>query len=160
MPDIIVTSPHAGDILRVDATYEIKWESIGTIVGNVKVSLRESSGSTEVIEIDDSYPNTGSYFWKVPLNLDPDTDYFIRVESLDSTPIVGDSADFEVTIKFSISEFSLLEKFKKLVLVEMKAGFQLETTFLGDTFILKEDGDYLLLESGDKIILEQSIPAP
>lgn len=159
MPQILVTSPSSGDVLRLDSTYEIKWESIGAIIGDVKISLRESSGSTEVIEIDSSTSNTGSYFWKVPLNVDIDTDYFIRIESLDSVPIIGDGVDFEIAVKFSIQEFSILEKFKKLVLVEMKAGFVLDTIFIGDKFLLKEDGDFLLLESGDKIILEQSVEA-
>jgi hypothetical protein len=159
MPDIIVTSPHAGDVLRLDSTYEIKWESIGTIVGDVRISLRESSGSTQVIEIDASASNTGSYFWKVPLNTDVDTDYFIRVESLDSVPIIGDGTDFEIAVRFSISEFARLEKFQKLVLAEMKTGFILDTTFIGDRFLLKEDDDFLLLESGDKIVLEQSVEA-
>jgi len=157
MAKILVTHPLTGSTLRVGSTYEIKWESIGGVLPDVSITLRESSGGTQVGVIDATASNTGSYFWKVPLNLDPDTDYSIRVA--DATPITGDGTDFTVAEKFSITEFARLEKFKKLVIAEMKTGFTLDTIFIGDMFLLKEDGDFLLLESGDKIILDQSVEA-
>lgn len=153
---ILVTYPVAGDAIRVGSHYVIKWENIG-VTSNVKITLRESSGSTEVIEIVDDIYNTGFHLWKVPSNLDPDTDYFIRIESLESSPIVGDGTYFEIKAKFSMADFSDLLNLQKIILVEIKAGLIINTVFVGNRFLLKEDGDFLLLESGDKIILEQSI---
>ena len=156
MAEILVTNPSTEDSWRLDNRYIIRWENFG-VTGNVRISLRESSGGTEVLEIDDNVYNTGFYLWEIPSNLDLDTDYFIRVETLD--PFVGDGSDFAIIAKHTISDFKDLLNFEKIVLVELQAGRVIDTTFIGDRFLLKEDGDFLLKEDGDKIVLEQSVEA-
>ena len=75
MAEILVTNPSTEDSWRLDNRYIIRWENFG-VTGNVRISLRESSGGTEALEIDDNVYNTGFYLWEIPSPLDIDTDYF------------------------------------------------------------------------------------
>lgn len=154
MSRIIIGQPNITDIFRMGNVYEIKWETVGPMDDHVSILLRESAVG-EILEIESSFENIGSYFWEVPKNLDESVDYYIRIETTD--PVVGNSQNFEIKEKFSIDEYLDLEHWEKIVLVEMEARTLIDTTFVGNRYLLQENGDYLLQEDGDKIVLEQSI---
>ena len=83
-PSITVLSPNGGETWDLGADVVITWESVN-IPGQVKVSLHKDGNYHRTIN--NSTENNGEYTWNVPMNLDPDSDYTVRVRSVDNTSI-------------------------------------------------------------------------
>jgi hypothetical protein len=93
-PSITVTSPHSGDTWNVGSTYAITWTKTGTMDSNVKISLRDSTSTTKILDIINSTLNDGNYSWEIPTSVAPGN-YVIRVSTTDSQ-VYGDSEAFTI----------------------------------------------------------------
>ncbi len=72
-----VVSPSAGELWRIDGTYEIGWES--NEGGTVDIDLYKGSGLERGIASETS--NDGSYEWTVPGDVAIGSDYLVKVTS-------------------------------------------------------------------------------
>ena len=83
-PGITVTSPNGGEEWYISNTYKIQWVYAGDLGSNVKIELLNSEGSTIDINSSTSIGSggTGSYNWKIPLDLASGTDYRVKVTSI------------------------------------------------------------------------------
>jgi len=95
-PDITVLSPNGGETWDLGAEVVITWESVN-IPGLVKVSLHKDGDYHRTIA--NTTVNDGEFVWVVPMDIDPDADYTVRVRSVDNTSI----KDFSDTT-FNIDE--------------------------------------------------------
>lgn len=89
-PSIQVTAPTSGQELRVGNQATLSWTSTG-LTGSVKVEISRGGGA--FTQLFTGLPNTGSQPWTVT---GPDGPAVIRVTSLDTPNISGDSASFKV----------------------------------------------------------------
>jgi hypothetical protein len=83
-PDITVLGPNGGETWDLGSEVIITWESVN-IPGQVKVSLHKNGSYHKTI--DNSTQNDGEYTWIVSMNIDPDSDYTVRIRSVDNTSI-------------------------------------------------------------------------
>ena len=90
--EITVTQPAADVTWNIGAPYLIQWTSKGTTKPTVKIMLWQ--GSTNIMDIVDSTPNTGSYPWTIPPTLSLGS-YKVRVRTIGDT-IVGISGAFNI----------------------------------------------------------------
>jgi hypothetical protein len=115
---ITLTKPQAGEILDVGHGYLITWTKSGQMDQKVKIKLRQ--GNTNILDITDSTPNTGSFGWQMPGDISPGA-YTIRVRTLDNA-VTGDSGTFtirsvrQVAIAPKMDRPPLLLKFPKLAI--------------------------------------------
>ncbi|MHC4572855.1 MAG: right-handed parallel beta-helix repeat-containing protein [Planctomycetota bacterium] len=65
---ILVAKPEGGEVWVSGSKHEIKWESYGA-VGTVDILLSTNSGSGWTT-IEDDIANSGSYFWRLPQEVD------------------------------------------------------------------------------------------
>ena len=91
---ITMTSPGSGVTWNIGSLYTITWDKIGTQNANVKIRLYQNG--TKILGITDSTLNDGSYSWTIPGTISNDTNYIVRVKTLDN--LVYDDSD-EVTIR-------------------------------------------------------------
>jgi len=87
-----LTNPRRGDHWYKGTGYTIKWTSAGLADAKLKLKLMEINGTTLVETIGNDIPNSGQYFWVVPMSLsDAETFYKIRIQTADNTfnDIVG-----------------------------------------------------------------------
>ena len=89
---ITVTRPQAGETLDAGHGYMITWTKSGQMGQNVKIKLRQ--GNTNILDITDSTPNTGSFNWQMSGDISPGS-YTIRVRTLDNA-VTGDSGTFTI----------------------------------------------------------------
>lgn len=92
VPSLTVTYPNGGELLFANATYEIKWTSIGT-VDNVAIHYSTNGGETwsEIIQ---STENDGSHDWTVP---ETESDNcLLRVMETDGNPVDISDAVFSI----------------------------------------------------------------
>lgn len=98
---IEVTYPGGASAWHNGQTYTIQWTKAGNMPGYVKVSLRNSASTEQIVLIKDSTANDGSCPWQVPLNLPLGT-YRIRVKAKNSE-IMGDSAPFRILPEWNVT---------------------------------------------------------
>jgi hypothetical protein len=91
---ITVTSPHSGDTWYKGDTKTITWTKTGTMDSNVKIRLRNSTSTTNILDITNSTLNDGNYSWEIPTSVAPGN-YVIRVSTTDSQ-VYGDSDVFQI----------------------------------------------------------------
>jgi hypothetical protein len=70
-PQINIITPNGGENWLVGETYEIRWES--NVISNINIEYTLNGGATWE-SIAANYPNTGSYFWTVPLTITQSSD--------------------------------------------------------------------------------------
>jgi hypothetical protein len=96
---ITVTNPHTGDIWYKGDTKTITWTKTGTMDSNVKISLRDSTSTTNILDITNSTLNDGNFSWEIPTLVTPGN-YVIRVRTMDNE-VYGDSELFSIKKKFT-----------------------------------------------------------
>jgi hypothetical protein len=95
VPAITVTAPNGGEGLIIGSTYEITWQSTGTIV-YVDIDYSADNGkSWQNIAV--SVSNNGSYEWTVPDT--PSNECLIRVRGSDADEGPWDVSDGTFSIK-------------------------------------------------------------
>ena len=91
---LVLTSPNGGEVLHLDFTHEITWQTCGK-VGDVKIEYSVDSGQTWW-EIAASTENDGSYTWLVPD--ESSTSCAVRIsEAADGDPVDASDAVFEMS---------------------------------------------------------------
>lgn len=100
--EIIVSGPHGGVVFETMKTNMITWSS-SLIEGKVDIQLFK--GGIWVKDISTDQENDGEYFWFVPL-LEEGSDYQVRVASIQSPEIYGESDYFTIRIGISDANFS------------------------------------------------------
>ncbi len=91
---VTVTKPGANETWVKGQTYQILWTKSGTMPDLVRISLRNQTGATEVLLIQDNAPNSGSFSWPVPGSV-PDGAYRIRVK-VKNVAVSDDSEVFTI----------------------------------------------------------------
>jgi len=104
---ITLTNPNIGSNWRKGSTYTIQWTKTGTMDSNVKITLRDSTSTTKILDIKISTLNDGSYSWLIPASVAP-VNYVIRVRTMDNA-VYGDSDCFSIKKKFT---FPSIKKIK------------------------------------------------
>lgn len=89
---INMNSPYSGASYRAGTSCEIKWSSINA-GSNVKIDLFKGGSINSTII--SSTANDGSYYWTIPSDISPDTDYQVKVSSL-STAAEDLSSYFQI----------------------------------------------------------------
>jgi hypothetical protein len=91
--EITVTSPNGGEQWAIGEPYFITWDD--NLTGSISIYLLK--GAQIALIIDGSDASDGSYGWTIPSNVQPGSDYKIRIESRDNGNIF-DLSDAEFTI--------------------------------------------------------------
>ncbi len=91
-PSISVNSPYSGASYRAGENCEIKWSSINAGT-SVKIELYR--GEVFDLSIITSTSNDGSYYWTIPADITPGSNYQIKVSSL-SRSADDSSVNFEI----------------------------------------------------------------
>ena len=91
-PTITVTNPTSAESLQQGTIQAINWIT-SDIAGNVKVYVRAGAGAWQLIAWDT--PNDGLHDWTV--NLQASTQAVVRVVSMSSNAVFGESAPFTVS---------------------------------------------------------------
>ena len=89
---ITITSPNGGETLYKDSTQIITWTE--NITGNIKIELFEEEGPSNdpFLLIANSIPSNGSYNWVVEPEVQPSTEYWIKITML-ADPDIFDFSD-------------------------------------------------------------------
>lgn len=95
-PGITIVSPDGGEFLQRGILYKIKWNSAGSIGDYVNIDLYKADSWDR--NIDSSVDNNGSYDWSIPLNVEPGSDYTIKITSTSSPDDYYDFSDTWFTI--------------------------------------------------------------
>ena len=91
-PSIYINSPYSGASYRAGTNCEIKWSSVNA-GSSVKIELYK--GGVFDMTIVTSTSNDGSYYWTIPADITPGTNYQVKVSSL-STSAEDSSDNFEI----------------------------------------------------------------
>jgi len=97
---ISIIYPTADANWYADKTYSIQWDHTGEI-DSVKILLNRNQ--TIVDTLTDMYPNTGSFSFTVPTDLQTGAGYSIVVSSFLSDSISATSSEFEIKSAVSVS---------------------------------------------------------
>ena len=90
-----VLRPNAGESIDTNTLNQISW--LSSLGGHVRIELLKN-GSV-VTTIADNSPNDGTFNWLVPDTLTPDSDYKIRITSVENTSKQGEStSNFTVAV--------------------------------------------------------------
>ncbi len=92
---ITVTSPNGGESWLLSETREITWLATGTTGPSVSIELMRRSSSDRIII--PSTPNDGSFSWTIPADIEPGSDFRVRVTSL-ADPSIEDVSDANFSI--------------------------------------------------------------
>ena len=96
-PTITITTPNGGEQWQVGTANNIIWTST-SVTGNVKIDLYKGTVLDSTIAA--SVANTGTYNWTIPAIQTAGTNYKVKISSVTTTTVVGQSAaDFTVTTK-------------------------------------------------------------
>ncbi|MBN1441954.1 MAG: hypothetical protein JXA90_04550, partial [Planctomycetes bacterium] len=95
---ITCLSPNGNEVLETGCQRMIRWRSLGNPGGRVRIELLVGLGAMSWSqEIVADTPDTGSFFWSVPL--EPSEDCRIRVHSL-ADPLLDDVSDGLFSIRY------------------------------------------------------------
>ena len=98
-PFINVSSPNGGEEWERGFSQEIKWGD--NIDGNVKIELFKGSSLKETLAA--STESDGKFEWSIPGNYEVDSDYKVKITSIDSTALNDESdANFSITEEYII----------------------------------------------------------
>ncbi|MEJ2195947.1 MAG: Ser-Thr-rich GPI-anchored membrane family protein, partial [Ignavibacteriaceae bacterium] len=101
--EITILSPNGGETWVIGEPYFITWEA--NVTGLIAIYLYKGSQLKSII--DGSDVNDGSYAWTIPGNVEPGSDYKIRIESRDNGNIFDESdAEFTITNVTGIENIS------------------------------------------------------
>jgi streptogramin lyase len=79
LPSLEFISPKIIETWNRGYTYELRWKSLGNPGESINIELLKSGVLHRVI--DDNTDNNGFYFWTIPLDLKPGTDYSLRISN-------------------------------------------------------------------------------
>ncbi len=91
---VTVTKPAGGDAWIKGTPQTITWTKSGSMPNTVRISLRNSATSAEVLLIQDNVSNSGSYLWQIPASI-ADGPYKVRVKVKDAE-IMDESDAFNI----------------------------------------------------------------
>ena len=97
-PSIIVESPNGGESWQRGTSYNINWNSFGSVGSDVRIELFK--GGVLNLKITSSTDNDGSYVWSIPSDRAVDSDYKIKITS------TTNSAYYD----YSNDNFSIIDK--------------------------------------------------
>ncbi|MBN1130035.1 MAG: hypothetical protein JXA71_13675 [Chitinispirillaceae bacterium] len=104
---ITLVSPNGGEVIECGTTCDIVWGD--NINGNVKIDLIKGTAVAGTLAA--SVPSNGSYTWNVAADITPATDYKIKVTSVDSAALFGQSSTtFRIVPEFVIASFPYNER--------------------------------------------------
>ena len=86
-PYITIAIPSGGEIWEKGSWYDISWSD--NISENVKIELYKNNAP--VLEVINSTPSSGNYYWQVSVSLANGGDYKIKVSSIDNESLWGES---------------------------------------------------------------------
>jgi len=95
-PQIIVTSPKAGDVVYVQDTCPIRWDTIGETDSSVRVAISRNGGLTWSSGA--SAPNTGQYQWTVSGPASTNCKVAVRSNTLPPRPLQYNGVSGHFTI--------------------------------------------------------------
>ncbi|MCX6651946.1 MAG: hypothetical protein NT137_01115 [Methanomassiliicoccales archaeon] len=95
-PSIAVTTPANGNSYARGSALNIQWTKTGD-TGSTVIIVYGHVGGPAPKSLTASAPNTGSYSWNIPSDIELGNDYFIRVTSGSNISIFGDSGSFAIT---------------------------------------------------------------
>ena len=87
---LTVTAPNGGERWRQGMTRAITWPSSGDNVANVKIELLRGGVPDRVLVA--STPNTGTWDWTLPIDLEGALNYRVRVSAAATPAIAATSA--------------------------------------------------------------------
>tara|TARA_Y100001934_G_scaffold281015_1_gene389368 strand:+ start:474 stop:1691 length:1218 start_codon:yes stop_codon:yes gene_type:complete len=90
-PNITVISPNGGEEWEHNSSYPISWQS-NWMSGNVKIELYLSDNLEYVVSQNEI--NDGSFDWAVPHELESETNYKIKISSLDNPNVYDESNEY------------------------------------------------------------------
>ncbi|MGE5340215.1 MAG: SBBP repeat-containing protein [Candidatus Omnitrophota bacterium] len=93
--EISLKSPNGGETFQVKRPYPITWTSAW--VNKIKIELYNADTFYKLIA-DNISANTGTYFWIIPSDLPLNTNYKIKLTSIDSEETVSDISDNPFTL--------------------------------------------------------------
>jgi hypothetical protein len=99
---ITIVSPNGGETWQIEKNYTIQWTS-KNITDNVNIQLYKDT--TPVYTIETNTSNDGSISWIIPPSIIPDTDYKIKITSIDG--IITDYSDSNFAIVTSQETFTI-----------------------------------------------------
>ncbi|MFC2084591.1 Ser-Thr-rich GPI-anchored membrane family protein [Bacteroidota bacterium] len=99
LPFISVIAPDSNSFWYMGINYNLIWED--NIAEEVQIDLYKDR--THILNITQSTPSSGEYLWSIPSDLEPGTDYQIKIQStLDSQ--INDFSD-----SFTLQQFPFIE---------------------------------------------------
>ncbi|MFX1428877.1 MAG: Ser-Thr-rich GPI-anchored membrane family protein [Promethearchaeota archaeon] len=123
---ITVTKPNSSSVWEKTKTYEITWETTGTI-SYVKISLEFSA---TIITLNSSTENDGTYMWTVPDTLDEGDNYHIIINEKGADYIYDWSSTFSI-IDFTPPSISIITPNSSSVW-EMGDTYEISWNYTGD----------------------------
>ena len=93
-PSITITSPAAGNVWTRGSQQTIAWTKTGIQDDEVKILLMRNGNTVRTLSLNS--PNSGTFDWSIPTNLQVGSGYYIQVRTLDG--VVTDDSD-----KFTIN---------------------------------------------------------
>ena len=94
-PSITINEPNDTSVWNAGNTFEIRWTTQDTL-GNLRIILLEGFNSIDEIS---PVPDTGSYSYTVPLDVDPGVDNFrIHMSFLTDFSVYDESEYFSITV--------------------------------------------------------------
>jgi hypothetical protein len=90
---VFVESPNGGESWQAGSTQTITWSD--NLVGNVRIELHKNG--SKYSDIISSAPSNGSYAWDIPVDIEADVNYKVKIISSEDTSIYDYSDnDFEI----------------------------------------------------------------
>ncbi|MCF8413953.1 MAG: aryl-sulfate sulfotransferase [Melioribacteraceae bacterium] len=83
-PGIDIVKPNGGERWHIGLEYYIEWQD--NILENVYIDLIQDSTTIQRIL---TSPSNGAYLWQVPLTLEPNDNYKIRISSMSDSTLFG-----------------------------------------------------------------------
>lgn len=109
---IKIISPNGGEMLQVGSTHLIQWSIVSNIVTGTNHQVRIEAVPSRIdrgpilIALYNAAPNIlpKSIPWTVPLTMDINDSYRIRITYANSSRIYADSSDYLITIRHTMSQ--------------------------------------------------------
>jgi len=105
-PFLTVISPDSSCHWEASVSYSIYWTSKGDI-DTVKIELYKEGGFE--MEISESTPNDGEFYWTIPSELADSTKYQIKIIDVSDPSIFDDSGEFEINTPKTITIISPMD---------------------------------------------------
>jgi hypothetical protein len=126
-PYIAVSDPDSGAKIETGTIKNVTWSD--NINGNVKIDIYEGSALKSTLAA--SVASNGSYSWNVPADFATSDNYKIRITSIDSSALFGETKKFSV-IKEYFAPIPFSENFDKLDSASETLSFKWEQVAAAD----------------------------